>query len=71
MFYIFFFMILIWISWKILLFGIKAAWGFAKIVCSVLFFPLLIISLLYFEFKSIAVMVLVTVLIFTIFMGFN
>lgn len=40
---------LIWVAWKMLVLGIKAAWGIAKILCTVLLLPafLVCVGLLY------------------------
>ena len=45
MFAIIFVVALIWIAWKMLVMSVKAAWGIAKILCTVLLLPALIIGL--------------------------
>ena len=45
---------LIWVAWKMLVFGIKATWGIAKILATVVLLPLFItglvcVGLVYFE----------------------
>ena len=34
-----------WFAWKLFVFGLKAAWGIAKILVTVLFFPLIIVGM--------------------------
>lgn len=36
---------LVWVAWKMLVLGIKAAWGIAKILCTVLLLPAFIFGL--------------------------
>lgn len=36
---------LVWVAWKMLVWGIKAAWGIAKILCTVLLLPLFLFGL--------------------------
>lgn len=36
---------LVWVAWKMLVWGIKAAWGIAKIICTVLLLPLFLFGL--------------------------
>ena len=50
---------LLWLAPKLLLLGIRAAWGIAKIICLVGFLPLLILGLLYIGLKYIAIPLLV------------
>ena len=56
---IIFTMVLLWISWKIFVFGIKAAWGIAKILCTVLLLPLFLVGLIIVGLISLAVPILV------------
>lgn len=42
---IIFFLTLAWVAWKMLVWGIKAAWGIAKILCTVLLLPLFLFGL--------------------------
>ena len=42
---IIFIIALIWVAWKMFILGIKAAWGIAKIVCTVFLFPAFLIGL--------------------------
>jgi hypothetical protein len=34
-----------WIAWKMLVWGIKAAWGITKIICTVMLFPIVLFVL--------------------------
>ncbi len=42
---IIFIIALIWVAWKMLILGLKAAWGLAKIFAAVVLLPLFIIGL--------------------------
>lgn len=42
---IIFFVALVGVAWKMLVWGIKAAWGIAKILCTVLLLPLFLFGL--------------------------
>lgn len=57
---------LVWVTVKLLILGIKAAWSIAKILSVVIFFPLLLVGLLYLGFVYIAVPILLIALIITI-----
>lgn len=55
MLYVLFFVFLIWMLWKLIVFGIKAAWSLSKFLVTAVLFPLLLIGLaaaglLYFAF---------------------
>ena len=50
---------LIWVAWKMLVFGIRAAWGIAKILCTVILFPLLLIGLVYIGLVYVAIPLLI------------
>ena len=50
---------LVWVAWKMLVLGIRAAWGIAKILCTVILFPLLLIGLVYIGLVYIAIPLLV------------
>lgn len=50
---------LIWVALKMLIWGIKAAWGIAKILCTVILFPLLVLGLAYIGLMYIAVPILI------------
>lgn len=56
---IIFIIALIWVAWKMFIFGIKAAWGIAKIVCTVFLFPAFLIGLACVGLLYIAVPILV------------
>ena len=36
---------LFWVIWKLFIFGLKLTWGIAKLACTILLFPLIIIGL--------------------------
>lgn len=40
-----FFAALAWVTWKFFVIGIKLTWGIAKFVCTVLIFPIFMISM--------------------------
>lgn len=52
---------LIWVAWKMLVLGIKAAWGIAKILCTVLLFPAFLLGLMCVGLLYIAVPILAIV----------
>lgn len=45
MLYILFFIVLIWVTAKLLVLSVKLAWSIIKFVCSVILFPLLMVGL--------------------------
>ncbi len=66
---IIFIIALIWVAWKMLIFGIKAAWGIAKIVCTVFLFPAFLIGLACVGLLYIAVPILAIVGIIALIVG--
>ena len=56
---IIFIIALIWVSWKLLVFGIKAAWGIAKILAAVVLFPLFIVGLACIGLLYVAIPILI------------
>lgn len=50
---------LIFVAWKMLVFGIKAAWGIAKILATVVLLPLFIVGLACIGLVYIAIPILV------------
>lgn len=50
---------IIWLAWKMLVLGIKAAWGIAKILCTVLLLPAFIFGLVCVGMIYIAIPILV------------
>lgn len=50
---------LIFVIWKVIVFGIKAAWGIAKILAPVILLPVIVIALVYFGLKYIALPVVI------------
>lgn len=60
---------LIYVVWKMFIFGLKATWGIAKFVCTVLILALFLVGLLLAGLIYIAVPILVIVGIVTIIGG--
>ena len=60
---------LIWVAWKMLVLGIRAAWGITKILCTVILFPLLLIGLIYLGLVYIAIPILLIAGLWMIFCG--
>lgn len=58
---IMFFIAIIWVAWKMLILGIKATWGIAKILCAVLLLPFLIVGLVFVGLIYIAIPILIIV----------
>lgn len=58
---IIFFAALIWVTFKLFVLGIKAAWGIAKVICTVLLFPSFIVGLCLVGLISVAVPILIVV----------
>ena len=52
---IIFSILLVWAVGKLFLWGIRAAWKFAKILYTMIFLPLLILGLVYFDFVYIVI----------------
>ena len=52
---------LVWVAWKMLVLGIKAAWGIAKIICTVLLLPFFIAGLFMVGMVYLAIPILVIV----------
>lgn len=52
---------LIWVAWEMLVLGIKAAWGIAKILCTVLLVPAFLFGLVCVGLLYIAIPMLVIV----------
>ncbi len=50
---------LIWMAWKMFFWGIKAAWGIAKLLAAVVLLPLFIIGLVCIGFVYLAIPILV------------
>lgn len=36
---------MIWFIWKLFVFGMKASWGILKLICTVVFFPVILIGM--------------------------
>ena len=60
---------MIWITFKLMIFGIKAAWGIAKLVCTLVFLPFVIIGLCLMGFVYVALAVLIFVGILSLITG--
>ena len=58
---IIFFVALIWVTFKLFVLGVKAAWGIAKVLCTVLLFPAFIVGLFLVGLISIAIPILIIV----------
>ena len=58
MFTVIFFLALIWVTWKLFVLGLKATWGIAKLVCTVLLLPLFLVGLVFAGLMYVAVPVL-------------
>ena len=56
-----FIIVLIWVAWKMLIWGIKAAWGIAKILFTVLFLSLFLFGLVWAGLIYLAIPVLIIV----------
>ncbi len=52
---------MIWVSWKMLVLGIKAAWGLTKIFCTVLLLPFFLIGLVMVGMIYLAIPILIVV----------
>ena len=56
---IIFFVALAWVAWKMLVWCIKAAWGIAKILCTVLLLPLFLFGLVCVGLVYLAIPILI------------
>lgn len=56
-----FFAALIFVAWKMLVWGLKAAWGIAKILCFVILLPLLLVGIFFVGLIYLAIPILVIV----------
>lgn len=54
---------LVWVALKVLVWGFRATWGIAKIFCTFLLLPVLILGLIYVCLASFAVPIIVTVIV--------
>lgn len=63
---IIFTVVLIWVAWKMLVLGVKAAWGIAKILCAVLMVPLFIFGLFFVGLFYLALPVFIVYCIFVL-----
>lgn len=52
---------MIWIFGKLLIFGVKAAWGISKLLLTVVFLPLILIGMVIAGLMSIAFPILIVV----------
>ena len=52
---------LIWVLWKLVVLGVKAAWGIAKIICTILLFPAFMIGLVCVGLIYVAIPILIIV----------
>ena len=60
---------LVWLAWKMFVVGIKAAWGLAKIICTVLLLPFFIAGLFMVGMIYLAIPILIVVGILAIIGG--
>lgn len=58
---IIFFVALIYVAWKMLLFGLKAAWGIIKILCTVLLLTMFLVGLVCVGLIYLAIPILIIV----------
>lgn len=58
---IIFIIALVWVLWKLVVLGIKAAWGITKIVCTVILLPAVLIGLVCVGLIYVAIPILVVV----------
>ena len=56
---IMFFVAVVWVTFKLLVIGIKAAWGIAKVFLTVLLFPMIVIGLFLGGLVYIAILILI------------
>jgi hypothetical protein len=49
----------VWLAWKMVVLGIKMAWGISMMILSVLFLPALLIALVYIGLTYVAIPALV------------
>lgn len=56
-----FFVALIGVAWKLFIFGIKAAWGITKVICTILLFPIFLIGLVCIGLIYVAIPILAIV----------
>lgn len=66
---IIFFVALVWVAWRMLIWGIKAAWGIAKILCTVLLLPLFLFGLVCVGLIYLAIPILIIAGIFALLGG--
>lgn len=50
----------IWLTFKLLVFGIRAVWGVVKALCSVLLLPMLVVWIVYIGLVYFAVPIIIT-----------
>ena len=58
---IIFFAAFIWVFFKLFVLGIKAVWGIARVLCTILLLPTFVLGLFLMEMVSAAIFVLVVV----------
>lgn len=59
MFTIIFVMALIWVVWKMFVWGLKATWGIAKFICTLIMLPVFLVVLVFMGLIYLAVPILV------------
>lgn len=58
---IIFVVVLIWVAWKMPVLGVKAAWGIAKTICTVVLLPMFLFALVCVGLIYVAILILVFV----------
>jgi hypothetical protein len=62
---------MVYVMGKLIIWGIKATWSIMKIVCTVIFFPLVLVGLILVGFIYLAIPILIIVGIIAIVGGFK
>ena len=68
---ILFFMLMIWVFWKLVKLSVKAAWGISKILFTLVFLPIILIVLVIAGFIYIAIPILAIVGVIALVSGVN
>ncbi len=68
---ILFFILMIWVFWKLVKLSVKAAWGISKILFTLVFLPIILIVLVIAGFIYIAIPILAIVGVIALVSGVN
>ena len=68
---ILFFILMIWVFWKLVKLSVKAAWGISKILFTLVLFPIILIVLVIAGFIYIAIPILAIVGVIALVSGVN